>query len=727
LNALLADRGAWTAWQLWRHFGVRWLTSRAAYRLKLHSGWLARRTPNTAWDSPALEALFAEKSLAEPDAYLAYRRKEAPAFLFQPGQPADWRCHFDRWSDPLHDPVVQSRELLAGRLPLFGGRGVEIGFPPDWHRNPLSGHRSPQEAHWSRLPDFPGDDIKALWEPSRFSFVYSLVRAHARTGEACYAEAFWRLVESWRLANPPYRGAHWKCGQEASLRVMAWCCGLYGFLHSPASSPERVAALGRMVAMTGRRIAANLPYALSQQNNHGVSEGTGLWTMGLLFPEFSAARGWRETGRRVLEDGARQLIYDDGGFAQHSFNYQRLVLQLYTWSLQLGRRHGHDFSDALIQKVAAASRLLYDVQDGETGRVPCYGQNDGALALPLSNCGHDDYRPAVQAAWFTTSGTQLYPPGPWDEELLWLAGPDAQAAPRVAPQRTDRSAPDSGCYTLRSRDGFVFTHCGSFRHRPGQADMLHADLWWRGQNVALDPGTFSYNSSPPWNNPFAETAWHNTVTVDGEGQMVRAGRFVWLPWLRGQSRGPLRSAGGALGYWQGEHDGYRRLASPAEHRRGILAVGDGQWLILDDLRGSTPHDWCLHWLLLDVPYDWDAERKHLRLRTPAGEYHLQLQATVPAEVTLVRADPRTPRGWRARTYQWREPALSLQLRLTATGARVCSLFSPRMCQLSLDEADCLVHEGERDLSARLGSGSDGWLVRSALLRGPVCDELQISA
>ena len=122
--------------------------------------------------------------------------------------------------------------------------------------------------------------------------------------------------------------------------MLAWCFGLYGFLDARTTTAERVAALAQMVAVSGRRIEAVLGYALSQRNNHGISEGVGLWTIGLLFPELRTAARWRDRGRQVLEDLGRALIYEDGSFAQHSVNYHRLMLHDYLWAIRLGDLHG---------------------------------------------------------------------------------------------------------------------------------------------------------------------------------------------------------------------------------------------------------------------------------------------------------------------------------------------------------------------------------------------------
>jgi len=55
-----------------------------------------------------------------------------------------------------------------------------------------------------------------------------------------------------------------------------------------------------------------------------------------------------------------------------------------------------------------------------------------------------------------------------------------------------------------------------------------------GLNVAHDPGTYLYNAAPPWDNALAGSDVHNTVTVDGGDQMLRAGRFLYLDWAQAQ-------------------------------------------------------------------------------------------------------------------------------------------------------------------------------------------------
>lgn len=691
------------------YLGPRWAAYRGLYTVRSRLGLLRRRLPARPWQAQPLSAWLSDASLANPTAYLDYRRGvAAPPFFFSPADQPAFRPFFAAWDAEAElTPVQLAAELAAGKLRYFSGEPVEISFPPDWHRDPFSGQRFPAGVHWTRIGDAGPTDIKLIWEPNRFAFVFALVRAYWRSGDEHLAELFWQAVESWRDANPPQLGANWHSGQEVALRLMAWCFGFYGFLDAPATSPERAAALAQMVAVSGQRIAAHIDYALSQQNNHGVSEAAGLWTAGLLFPELRQAAAWRQQGRRVLEELGQTLLYDDGAFSQHSFNYQRLAMHAWLWAARLGDVAGQSLSNDLVQRLQTAAELLYQLQDAASGRLPNYGQNDGALFLPLDNCDYSDFRPLLQLAAYLLSGQRRYAAGPWDEALLWFGGPQALAAPLKTGERGDHRADLGGYYSLRSATGFAFVRCASFRHRPGQADMLHLDLWRQGQNIALDPGTYSYNAPPPWDNALARTSRHNTVAVDDLDQMRLASRFLWLPWLRAQSRGVWHSADGRLAYWEGAHNGYERLPSPVWHRRGLLRLGDDAWLVWDRMFSRGPHSYRLHWLLPELPYDWEAESGRLCLQTEAGPYHLLVMASAgDSRATLVRADPDSARGWLAPRYHALAPALSLALTAQGQSIDFLSLFSPEPAQLTrtqqrislespLLQADLLASSGPR--------------------------------
>ncbi|WP_158302977.1 heparinase II/III family protein [Syntrophus aciditrophicus] len=698
-----------------RYFGPSWLAFRLKYSLLQNGGLLEKKMPPGNWDA---HRDFSKES-----------RHSYGRFFFSPDSRTDFQPLLNSFDNEVEPQGIihEAENIKQGIFSQFSHNHIDAGFPPRWNVNAATGDAAPSDKHWSQISDFGAGDIKLIWELSRFSFVYPLVRAYWRSGDESYPELFWRLLEDWRLNNQPNLGPNWKCGQEITFRVMAWCFGLHGFLNAQATTAERLASLAGMIAVSGERIEGNIAYALSQRNNHGISEALGLWTIGLLFTELPNAQRWREKGRRYLEEQGKSLIYEDGSFSQHSVNYHRLMLHDYLWAFRLGDLNWQPLSEELKDRVAKAGEWIYQLQDEATGRVPWCGQNDGALILPLNNCDYLDFRPVVQATHYYFTWERLFESGPWDEDLLWLFGPNALSAPVRTGTRKDFAAPDGGYYVLRADTGFAFTRCATFRDRPGQADILHCDLWWQGQNIALDAGTYSYNAPEPWNNPLAHTAYHNTVTVDDRDQMDRAGKFLWFPWLKGKVRCMKRSETGHLAYWEGTHDGYLRLPSPVEHRRGILQLGPESWLVIDRLSGSKAHRYRLRWLLPDFNHVWDESIGLLTLRTEAGDYHLQAGAEPRnGSYTLVCADEDSPRGWRAPYYNYREPALSLDLTVHGSQTFFWTLFSPESICVEKSEDHVILRSPTWQADLLLSPDGTSPMIAHINLTGNPADRLELN-
>ncbi|MEA1928835.1 MAG: alginate lyase family protein, partial [Candidatus Auribacterota bacterium] len=356
----------------------------------------------------------------------------------------------------------------------------------------------------------------------------------------------------------------------------------YGFLDAGTTTPGRVAELARMIAVSAEHIEGNISYALSQKNNHPISEAMGLWTVGILFPEFKSAERWKTRGREILEECGRELIYPDGTFSQYSTNYHRLMLHDYLWVLSLAGKNGEIFSEELIDRVRAAGRFLVGIIDPATGRVPNLGTNDGALILPLTDCDYLDYRPVVQAVRVLLTGERAFPPGPWDEVLFWLGltAPEYSAGDIEAPGSSDYFE-NGGYLVLRGNRSRAVIRCTSeYRHRPSHADQLHLDLWYDSTNMLRDSGTYSYNA-PPDDSYFSSTGAHNTVEFDGRDQMPRLSRFLFGEWIGVKTTEPLKESAGRIS-WAGA---YRDWRGCSHERRVELDRAGDTWTITDRVSG----------------------------------------------------------------------------------------------------------------------------------------------
>ncbi len=581
-------------------------------------------------------------------------------------------------------------EIVDGKVRLFGGPPVPLtltvpGPLPDWtdyeHRN-----------------DRPEDqDIKFIWEPGRFGWACTLAMAYHLSGNERYSEAFWKYTDRFLSANPPYLGPHWSSAQEVAIRLVALAFSLQVFSLSDQATPEKLQSIAKAIVMHAERIPPTLVYARAQNNNHLISEALGLYTASALLPDHPLAPRWHQLGRKWLQYAFRTQIDPDGTYTQHSTNYHRLMLQAALWAFAV---HDHSFISEpipgeIITRLEASTNWLWKLVDIETGRVPNLGHNDGAYILPLTVCPYHDFRPVIHAAAQRFLNTNLNPKGSWSDMSLWLVTQPNRALKEV---RLDFWRDASNSKALITQPPYILQNSknrswatlrvAKFHSRPGHADQLHLDLWWRGENLAMDPGTYLYNAPAPWENSLTSAFVHNTVTVDTQEFMFHAGRFLYLDWaqaniLTSQSSGDKDSQS-----LSAQQHGYRKIG--VLHTRTVTAVEDGHWEVIDRLDGSAEpvHVVRLHWLLPDWEYEimtsaipTNTIACKVRIRSAFGWVSLilgasttndKIQAPQAMKVQLVRAGKvlygngtTSPIcGWTSPTYGDKIPALACILEIS---------------------------------------------------------------
>lgn len=632
---------------------------------------------------------FLQLPLAQTLQYAIYRLKlQAGLFDRQPAAdtlpPAAYQPDIDLLAPPAPEAIKatlqaggvvrllsSADEIAAGQVRLFGGPPVPLNLATPGQALPWAEH---ERGAGSAALGSPGD-VKLVWEPARFGWACTLARAFLISTQAAYPLAFKTYLNQFLQHNPPYYGWNWVSAQEAGLRLisLAFC---YAVLNPALKDQPEAPPLGAILAAHAERIPPTLAYARAQNNNHLLSEAAALYTAGSLLPGHPSADRWRALGWRWFHHGLQSQITTEGVYIQHSTNYHRLMLQLALWVFRLARVQGQDFPSHSLQRLQAAATWLLALADAHTGQVPNLGPNDGAYVLPLTIQPFDDYRPVLQAAAAAFLGRQPFAAGPWDEMRLWLV---PEGGPLPAPALLPAESP----LTLRSPDEetWGYLRAARFTSRPGHADQLHVDLWWRGINLARDAGTYRYTSAPPWDNALIHTDVHNTVALNGQDQMTPAGRFLFLDWAQAEA---LPASGEVAAHSQeliAHHDGYRRLG--AIHQRKLELLSSASWLVRDEIlprhRGEAkPLAARLHWLLPDWPWQLtvEPERFTLTLESPYGPVLVHVRtrgtpgaASTPPEATLHRAgqavfgppDDRPTWGWYAPTYNVREPALSFRV------------------------------------------------------------------
>jgi len=476
---------------------------------------------------------------------------------------------------------------------------------------------------------FRAGDVRPVWEASRLAALPLLAQA-ARIdpagGHLARAEA---LLADWCAANPPFRGPNWACGQEAAFRALHLVLTL-ALLDADHAPPPGACGL---LMLCARRIAATPHYAAAQDNNHAISEPAGAFACALVLGDRAAAA----RHGRVLAARVARLVAPDGGFAQVSPGYARLLLDTLSVVEWLRTRHGLPaFPAPLAARASACARWLHRLTEPNTGTTPRIGVEDGSALADLSLAGPRDARPSVERAarLFAGAGADL----PGDAGCAWLG----LSLPTL---RLDRPArwQAAGSMGWASGRAMAVLRGGRLRFRPSQADLLHLTLRDGGVEVLRDAGTGAYNPpSPWWWAALSGASAHNGAVFDAAEPMPRAGRFLLARWPS------MVSVAGGLAL--------RDQRGNRQTRK--VAVEGRVWTVIDDLGGPF-RAVALHWRL-------PAGNWALRPDGVSGEA-LRIDITADAPVTL-----RLAQGWESPCYGQIAPAPLLVVEGSAPLTRIAT-------------------------------------------------------
>lgn len=662
-----------------------------------------------------------------------FRRRESPHFFAGfDDESATREALRPRFDDG--NVIERAERVLKGSFDLLGLRGLDFGSPVDWHLEPLARVRAPL-VHWSRIdfldPKVSGDK-KFVWELNRHQFFQTLGRAYWRTGDERFAEGFARHAAEWAGANPPKLGVNWASSLEVAFRSISWLWALHFFRSSPSLTPRLFLVLSKFLYLKARHLETYLSTYFSP-NTHLTGEALGLYYLGTLLPEFGEAARWRATGRRILLAELDRHVRPDGVYFEQSTYYQRYTADFYTHFALLARANGDDlngegFGARVAQKLTALlDHLMYLTRPD--GTTPFVGDDDGGRLVALDERQPDDFRAALSngAALFGRADYKFVA-GVAPEETLWLFGPEGlerfDSLDAREPVQHSRAFTDGGYYVMRdgwdAGSNYMLLDCGPHGAREAgfghaHADALSFDLAARGRTLLVDPGTHTYTGSREERDRFRSTAAHNALTVDGESSSVPGdGPFKWASVARAKARRWISSR--SFDFFEGSHDGYKRLDAPVDYARAVLFVKGDYWVVLDRVRpaaqdarggGGAEHLYETHFHF--------APGAEPSLEERGEAFALRVSGESALEILAPRRDGSWERGagWVSRCYGAREAAAVCTRSLKTDRASDSFAFVLPQAAGSRGDARLLELEAEGGRAFELRRG--GW--RDLLLVG----------
>lgn len=512
-----------------------------------------------------------------------------PAFGDRAALAATWRGRFG--DAALAELVARAKELQSGRFRLLGYTNLFFGDPIDWHLEPLSGRRAPRR-HWTRidyLDERSVGDKKVVWELNRHQHFALLGRAYLLTGDERYVRTWKNQVESWMAANPPGFGIAWASSLEVAFRAISWIWALHLCQDSANISPDFFVRVVQCLHAHARHIETYLSTYFSP-NTHLTGEALGLFYLGTQLPELRGAARWRELGADILLRELDRHVLSDGVYFEQSTYYHRYTAEFYTHFHILRQASGAPPAPRLTERLTALLDFLLHVTRPD-GTLPLLGDDDGGQLVRLDDRAGDDGRALLctGACLFQREDYRAQA-GDFAEETLWLLGSEAAATfdelgNGIAPGAS-RAFPAGGFYIMRDgtppRGGYLIIDGGPHGALSGahaHADALSFELAVGGAPVIVDPGTYTYTGNATDRNTFRSSAFHNTVSIDGQSSAVPRGPFSWAQMAETQVLD--WSSTERYDYFVAQHDGYGRLEPALRHQRTVLFLKDDYWIVRD--------------------------------------------------------------------------------------------------------------------------------------------------
>ncbi|HEU4653101.1 MAG TPA: alginate lyase family protein [Steroidobacteraceae bacterium] len=507
--------------------------------------------------------------------------------------------------------------VLAGHFPVFAMRSAQLGFPPQWNRDPKTGRIAPLV--FGKTLDYRDEqlvgDIKYLWEPSRHAQLVTLAQAWHLTGNHKYAHGCRTLLESWFAQCPHRLGVHWTSSLEHAIRLLNWSFAwhLLGGLESPLFRGATGQTFQRRWLASIHQHCAFIASHLSRfssANNHLLGELCGLFVAATTWPFWKRSRQWQRLSHDEFEEQALIQNYPDGANREQANWYHYEVAEMLLIAGLVARKNQADFSAQYWQRLQSMLDYVASIMDAG-GHVPNFGDADDAIIAPLDPAPNlDVYRSllATGAVLFDCAEYKFKAGACIDDKTRWFLGDAAadayrtvDASPARLPVKT--RFPDAGYYILGAefetvREIKIVADAGPLGFLSiaahGHADALSFTLSAGGRELLVDSGTFAYHTQKQWRDYFRGTSAHNTLRIDEQDQSVSGGNFLWTRHAR--ARLVEFEESGAVQRWRAEHDGYERLRDPVLHCRELLFDTAAAMLtVVDDIQCRGSHKAELFW------------------------------------------------------------------------------------------------------------------------------------
>jgi len=551
-------------------------------------------------------------------------------------------CRREQAACPAQPPPAPTgahpagRELIYGFLETWDAEDADAILADDWRVPRFAPAHLPPPIDWSADPY----DEK-YWRFVFFGFrpARHLIGAYLETGDVRYRDKLLGFLDDFT--------AHTPCVPDgtrlskvlfdphaAAFRAMM-IVRFYFVLDARGELPEELAArLRTHLGGLGAFLATDAGY--QPRSNHAVTEMAALYLLGVEFPDWPQAAGWRRTALARLSQILVDTVDADGAQIEQSPGYHFYELdfleKIADWAARFDVPVPPELPARLTQMFTFGAAMMQP-----DGLLPAIGATGGRAKV--ANAHPELVAVARDPAflWMASGGTTGAPPEP-ASRLFEVAGFAVMRSPIATPAQLAGSA-------------HVVVDVGPYRTNHSDLDALSLHLYGGGRRLLVDAGFYTLERGRE-RDYFHGTRGHNTVMVDGRDQRIGAARahaFVASPGVAATI-------------------GVSALYVGVNHLRAVALIGDELLIVIDEMRAAFPHDYAQRWHLDEdlhaAPFDGGVRGVGVD-----GIVRFQLVQADPGTPAIIRGQREPLDGWVVDRYEQEIPADVASFAISGEDAR----------------------------------------------------------
>lgn len=433
----------------------------------------------------------------------------------------------------------------------------------------------------------PFGDPEWIYAMNRHRYFFILAQAYIFTGDEKYTTCFIDLLQQWIAYNPltPEKMLTTWRTIEAGLRCENWIKAYEIFRESPVWNDELDKLFLEALEVHAEYIMG-AHNDFKRQSNWGVIENHGLFLVGASFPSLKNSRQYVEVARRRLEKAMGRQVMADGCHWEQSQCYHNEVLRAFLDVAICAKNNGIELSEKFHESI---QKMVY---------ATLYMTRPNYLQLANGDSDEIDARDLLVRAAYLYKNKHFRAMGyeNVDFESIWDIGMKGKifydSLEGELPEEVSKVLEEGGHYCLRSSwdEEAFYLHfkCGSLGGGHGHVDLLHIDLAYKGEDILIDKGRYTYvDSNERYYLKSAEG--HNTCLVDHKP-------FTQIQDTWGYSKvaHPIQRKSvldECFEYVEGAHLGYMDLEDSVFVNRKVLYIKPNIVVISDEFYAKEEHEY----------------------------------------------------------------------------------------------------------------------------------------